>query len=103
LLLCHLIRLIENVTTVVTDESVLEYQPTNDVKQKAQVMGEPIPVVFIPRKPHPNGLECFLTCSYISHPIKKDKVLPFVVDILPHLKMGDLSPTGAVQQTMARY
>ena len=36
--------------------------------------GEPIPVVFIPRKPHPNGLEIFLSVTYIDNPIDNKKV-----------------------------
>lgn len=38
------------------DEQVVGYQPAPETKKKAEAMGYPIPVVFIPRKPHPNGL-----------------------------------------------
>ena len=57
--------------------------------------GEPIPVVYIKRKPHPNGLEVFLLSSYINHPTEEGHKYPYIVDCLPHLQVGDVT-TGNV-------
>ena len=65
---------IDNISVIAIDEAVLAYQPSSQVKEKAKMNGEPIPVVFIPRKPHPNGLEIFLSVTYIDNPIDNKKV-----------------------------
>lgn len=36
------------------DEQTIGYQPSHIAKKKADDAGEPIPIYFIPRKPHPN-------------------------------------------------
>ena len=41
---------------ITIDETMIEYQPSSIVKENAGNNEEPIPVLFIPRKPHPNGL-----------------------------------------------
>jgi hypothetical protein len=48
----------------------MAYQPRKKVKIAAEIQGEPISVVFIPRKPHPNGLEIFL----VTTPVKKTTI-----------------------------
>jgi len=53
-----------SVSIVAIDESVIAYQPSHEAKMQAEKDGAPIPVVYIPRKPHPNGLECFLGCTW---------------------------------------
>ena len=65
-------------------------------------MGEPIPVVYIERKPHENGLELFMACSYLLHPGEISKKIPFIIDILPHLQVEDISPTKALQLIISR-
>jgi hypothetical protein len=62
--ICSLLRAmfveyVDNVELAVVDESVLAYQPSKKAKEMADTNGEPIPVVYIPRKSHPNGLEKF--------------------------------------------
>ena len=52
-----IIRFISEVSIIAIDEAVLAYEPSSDVKSKNEDFGEPIPVVYIKRKPHPNGLE----------------------------------------------
>ncbi len=84
------------------DESIIAYQPGADVKAKAAVKGEPIPVIYIPRKPHPNRLELFICASFINNPAKVGGVIPFILNILPHLKVGDVSPVESVRQVMKR-
>jgi hypothetical protein len=58
--ICGLLRqafigFVSGVQLVVIDEFVMAYQPRKEVKAATEIKGEPIPVVFIPRKPHPNG------------------------------------------------
>lgn len=95
-------RLLEKVSLVTIDESIVAYHPKPEVKQRAEQDGEPIPVVFIPRKPHPNGLEVFLACSYIPHPVEVGSVLPFIIDMIPHLELNDYTPTDIIAQVMHR-
>ena len=80
-----------------------DYQPKHATKQKAEQNGEPIPVVYILRKPHPNGLLEYLLVTYVNHPKKRNKKLPYILDIIPHVKAGDSSPTEAVKEFMKRY
>jgi len=44
----------------VFDEQLVGYQPSPQVKKRAEQQGYPIPVVYIPRKPNPNGLLMYL-------------------------------------------
>lgn len=98
-----LFNTVSNVSTVTIDEHINGYQPSHKTKEKAVERGEPIPVVYIPRKPHPNGLLIYLMCSYVDHPQQNNKRLPFVIDIEPHLKVGDVSPEQTVRTFMNRY
>ncbi|MCL6558753.1 MAG: hypothetical protein K6U74_08090 [Firmicutes bacterium] len=92
----YYISLIQKVDIVVIDEHINAYQPRADIKKIAIERGEPIPVVFIPRKPHPNGLLAYITATYIKHPTKKNAVLPYVLDIFYHLQTGDVNPFKAI-------
>ena len=99
---------IERIHLVTFDESILAYQPSHNAKVIADAKGEPIPVVFIKRKPHPNGLELFLFSSFINHPhdhplngsIRK---MPYIVDCLPHLQVGDVASNNAFALFRNRY
>jgi hypothetical protein len=94
---------IENVSLVTVDETLVAYQPSPKKKQQAESLGEPIPVVYIPRKPHSNGLEAFLLASYVPHPARENAVLPFIIDIYPHLIVGDSPPQDVVRTFMQRW
>jgi hypothetical protein len=59
-------------------------------------------VVFIPRKPHPNGLLVYCNVTFVNHPIKKGHVLPWILDMYPHIKTGDVAPIHAVEMFMKR-
>lgn len=83
------------------DETIVHYQPRKSTKMKVEEI-EPIPIVYIPRKPVPNGLEFFLACSYISHPTREESVLPFIVDMIPHLEVGDSNPQEMVEKVISR-
>jgi hypothetical protein len=94
---------IENVSLVTVDETLVAYQSSSKKKQQAESLGEPIPVVYIPRKPHPNGLEAFLLAGYVPHPARENAVLPFIIDIYPHLTVGDCPPQDVVRTFMQRW
>jgi hypothetical protein len=105
---------LEKVGIVTIDESLIGYQPSDEAKKREDANGNPIPVVFIPRKPHPNGLIFYTVCSYLPNPlyskkyreqdplwIKKKKTkkfrnhfLPVIVDFFPHVTCNDISPHG---------
>jgi hypothetical protein len=83
---------LDHVEVCVVDESVIGYQPGSKAKKEAESRGEPIPVVYIPRKPHPNGLEIFLVATSVEHPARQNKGLLFIVDMYPHRTRGDSNP-----------
>ena len=57
----------------------------------------------MPRKPHPNGLLDYLLCCYVPSPVQDGSVLPFILDIIPHLKMSDWTPHSVVEEFMKRF
>ena len=91
-----------SVTLVAVDETVIEYQPGQSAKKQAEERGTPIPVVFIPRKPHPNGLLLYQAVTMVDSPINNG-TLPFILDIIPHLKQGDSVPASSFQLIMNRW
>jgi hypothetical protein len=106
--ICGLLRqvftsFVSGVQLLVIDEFVMAYQPRKKVKIAAEIQGEPISVVFIPRKPHPNGLEIFLATTPVDHPSSTQEHLPFILDIIPHLKYGDNAPTDIVRSFMKNW
>ena len=80
----------------------MAYHPSSIVKKKAELNEEPIPVVYIPRKPHPNGLLLYQAMSFIKHPTKSNSVLPFILDTLPHLQVGDINACQTVEMIISR-
>jgi len=82
---------IEQVHIATIDESVIAYHPSRKIKEEAEARGEPIPVVFIPRKPHPNGLENFLLTTNVFNPLNPSKSLYFTLSIFPHLHSHDVA------------
>ena len=81
---------------VVIDESVIGYQPSEAVRTRSEREGTPIPVVYIPRKPHPNGLLCYLASTYVSDP-NSPGFLPFIVSMVPHVRIGDFTNAEAAK------
>jgi predicted membrane channel-forming protein YqfA (hemolysin III family) len=43
------------------------------------------------RKPHPHGLEIFLLSSFFYHPMNPKCKMPYILDCLPHLQVGDVT------------
>ena len=93
--------MIELIEIVTFDESIIAYQPSSEVKARANQI-EPIPVVYIPRKPHPNGLLLYQGATYIQHPLNPTKKLPYLVETLPHLQVGDIAPIENVKKMKER-
>ena len=62
------------------DEHMNNYQPKREVKNKAEEIGEPIPVQYIPRKPHPNSILVleYLLASYVVNPLDENSYLSIV-------------------------
>jgi hypothetical protein len=81
---------IVSATIITIDESVIAYAPSAAVKARfAQT--DPIPVVFIPRKPHPNGLECFMACTRVQNPNEAGGTSPFMMAMTPHVTVAPSS------------
>jgi len=86
------------VSVVTVDESVIGYIPNSIKKEGAETNGEPISVTYISRKPHPNGLLIYGLASYVKHPKPsiEESELPFVLNLRPHLKVGDAGAHSAI-------
>jgi len=82
---------------MIIDESLYAYKPKNTTIAKIENT-EPIPVVYIPRKPHPNGLLNFLFATKSSN-----TGLPYVIDFQPHLTHPQLTPSEIVRLFVARW
>ena len=95
-------RLVRDLSFVVIDEHMNAYQTSEPVKKKSIENGNTIPLVYIPRKPHPNGLLVYLLVTYTTHPIRTTEAVPYILDFLPHLKVGDVSPTKALCEFIDR-
>ena len=81
------------------DESIYQYQPISSTKKKYEfVFQEPIPVVYIPRKPHPNGL-----LNWICVNVSSTTGLPFVMDMEPHLSFPQISARDALKKMFRRW
>lgn len=94
---------ITEVEEATADEIVIEYKPSKKVKDHFEQLGIPIPVVYFPRKPHPNGLEDMALMTFVEHPGNPNKKLPYMLDLLPHLVVGDCAPIACVQQFMKQW
>jgi hypothetical protein len=70
LLLVTIVSLVQDVSLLVIDEHMLEYQPKKEAKARQDAAGEPIPVTHIPRKPHPNGLIAYPLATFVPHPVQ---------------------------------
>ncbi|EFC42649.1 hypothetical protein NAEGRDRAFT_80349 [Naegleria gruberi] len=75
----------------VVDETVYAYQISSIVKAEAELLQCPIPVVYIPRKPYPNGLMSYKLCVLFPGCRK-----PYVLAILPQYKVPMDSPQEAM-------
>ena len=84
-------KLISQVSVITEDELLIGYQSSKQVKERSETIGEPIPIVYMPRKPHPIGLLNYLLVTYVDDPIKIGKKRPYILDLQPHIQSGDTS------------
>lgn len=68
-------------TEISIDETIFAYQVRKETKAEFEKMKDPIPMHYIPRKPHKNGLFAWTAATKSDHTNK-----PYVLDILPHYK-----------------
>ena len=98
---------------------MIGYQPSEDVKLKADER-EPIPVLYIPRKPHPNEFLFYFAVGLVLNPLysastkttkanltkrqrKQEYYLPVIVEMVPHLSSQDANPHLVVKQIVDQY
>jgi hypothetical protein len=67
---------VSNINLVIIDESIIAYQPKKGAKNKATEKGKPIPVVFIPQKPSPNGIMHYPLTTFVNNPASQSSHLP---------------------------
>eukprot|EP01105_Mastigella_eilhardi_P013148 TRINITY_DN2990_c0_g1_i1.p1 TRINITY_DN2990_c0_g1~~TRINITY_DN2990_c0_g1_i1.p1 ORF type:complete len:436 (-),score=87.15 TRINITY_DN2990_c0_g1_i1:428-1735(-) len=91
------------VSLLLIDELVSAYQPSASVKTAAEATGEPIPAVFFPRKPHPNGLEVLLVATFLPGHPKRTKRLPYLTHAIPHLRTGDSAPQDVLHKVIETW
>lgn len=83
---------------VAHDETVFSYQPAKNTKKAAEEGLDPIPLVFIPRKPHPNGLLSYLTCGRSGQ-----TDLVYVLRIQPFYKHPQFSARDSLRTTIETW
>lgn len=85
-------------TVVVVDESVWAYRPGKSKLAKARKEKCRIPLVYIPRKPNPNGLMAYHLVS------QSDSTnLPFAVDFTIHRSFPQLGAIEAARTMVSRW
>jgi hypothetical protein len=98
------ISTISRVSVVVCVMNIINaYQPLDTTKAKADQVGVPISVIYMPRKPHPNGLFLYLLATYVKCPIDQSRKLPVILDYEAHLRVGDTSPQEVVLKFLRRW
>lgn len=59
-------------------------------------------MMFMPRKPHHNGLLIYCAAGAVKGH-KRNKVIPYMLMMMPHLQVGDSAPYNAVKSFMRLY
>jgi len=87
---------------VTIDEPLIGYEPSKADKGRMEQAGTPVPVVYIQRKPHPNGLECFVagTCAIDSGTRKS---VPYVCALVPQLEISNYTNTEVVEKIVREW
>jgi hypothetical protein len=68
-------------SNVTVDESIFAYEVRKETLEKYRKMRDPIPIHYIPSKPHPNGLFAFVEATKSFNTNQ-----PYILDILPHYR-----------------
>jgi len=84
---------------VAIDEAIYAYQPCKKTKKKWEIkLRDPIPVVYIPRKPHKNGLLCYKMCT------RSQKTgLPYQLDLEPFDQFPQITARDALKRMVSRW
>lgn len=82
---------------VVLDETLYEYQPSAETRSEFERNLDPIPVVFIPRKPHQHGLLNYQLVTRSSR-----TRLPYVIDFEPKITL-EVTPRSAMFSIVSRW
>jgi hypothetical protein len=90
--------LLKNCNFVVVDEGIFEFQPSHESKEFYEKVHCPIPVVYIVRKPHPNGLLVYYLFTKSSKPNKS-----YILDYQPKLNGNEMSPSYTAKMLVDRY
>ena len=96
-------RLLEEIKHAVIDESILAYEPCSSTKDNHEVLGDTIPVTYIPRKPHPNGLLLYGMVTTVKSSIPHQSDIPFCVGFVPYISGRDVCPTKMYKTFSDRY
>ena len=106
--LCELLiqqnySLLSSIDILTVDECLIGYKPSNQTKEKYKKNFDEIPLVYIPRKPHPNGLLIYLSSTEVFFSYRKNKI-SFVLDIFPNLNSGfGLTPYTSILKILQNY
>jgi len=68
-------------SVVAIDETIFAYKVRKEVRVEFENKKDPIPIHYIPRKPHPNGLLAWVLATKSDHTNK-----PYVLDMIPHYR-----------------
>lgn len=80
------------------DETVFSYEPKVETKNKMMNQGDQIPLVYIPRKPHPNGLLTYVLACTTPRSNK-----PFVLNLVPFKKFPQITAREALQECVQQW
>ena len=83
---------------VVADESVWAYKPSKNVLDRLRELNIRIPLVYIPRKPHPNGLMAYQLATKSS-----TTGLPYILDFIVHRSFPQISAQEAAKEFADRW
>jgi len=68
-----------------------------------------ISVVFITRKPHPNEFILYLViiffklATFVKSPIIAKRKIPFILNIIPHLRARDSTSLDSLREVIQRW
>lgn len=95
-------ELLSKIDIVTIDESIISYKPSSKTKKRKKNGFDEIPVYYIPRKPHSNGLLLYLSATSIESKthLKKN---PFILNFFPKLNTKNSITTKIVLKKFMKY
>ena len=80
---------VDDTTVVVIDKLLIRYQLSKKKKSDAEEKGDPIPVTYIPQKPHPNSLLFMQFVTAVECVTEPDWHFPYILNMKIHLTAQD--------------